>query len=220
MTDWYRDGYPECLFTIMADHLGAPGVARIFASIGICSPPTEWKQAAAARFPFSALGDVTRSRTLPDMAQPLPRRVYGYAEWMFCDGNLGEANYISGSRLRENGQFGGRAWRHTWLRASRLPNNPHIDHNWCAEFALLCEACEAAISAGFARSLEDAASVSGRLRLLVSTTPCLSCTCAFQQFRLCFPKVTIEFAQLRPWAVPGTYGGAPSTKAMAASDEL
>merc|ERR1711959_419787 len=59
------------------------------------------------------------------------------------------------------------------------------------------------------KSAQGAASVIGVLRLLVSTTPCLSCTCAFQQFRLLLPNIRVEFAQLKPWEVPGTYGGAP-----------
>lgn len=208
---WHSGGYPECLAQLMADHLGARGVARIFAAIGLVAPEAPWLERAAARFPYSGLGDVSRSRRERDFEKPTPRRVYGYAEWELSVPHCKVV--VHGARLRENGYIGRPL--PNWLRASQLPNNPHIDHKNCSEFQLLSEAIEQVIAGGLASSLVEAAAVRGVLRLLISTTPCLSCTCAFQQFRLLFPLVRVEFAQLRPWDVPGTYGGAPQEQVEA-----
>jgi len=219
---WHLDGYPQALRELAADHLGAVGTARILEHLGVESCDEEFLVRARALFPYSVLGDVARSWDPRACAKPTARRVYGYAEWeLMRSAAVGGAalprpgQALSGHLLRENGYVGRITWRNTWLRPSQLPNNPHIDHTYCSEFQIMSEICEGVILEGLASTISEAKCITGWMQLLISTTPCLSCTCAFQQFRLIFPGVTVRFAQLRPWEVKGSYGGAPQEQAEA-----
>jgi len=214
--DWHRVGYPQSLRDLAADHLGAIASKRIFAQMDILEPGTDFLTRAGALFPYSERGgeDVARSRDATVCARPTCRRVYAYCEWELSSPDV-HGGPLRGHVLRENGYVGYRTWQKGWLRPCQLPNNPHIDHTYCAEFQILSEICDKVSQAGMAEDYAEMRSISGGVRLLVSTTPCLSCVCAFHQFRLIFPDVRVEFGQLRPWEVKGSYGGAPKEQVAA-----
>lgn len=214
LESWRDGGYPRVLTDLEVDHLGAVGSTRILQRLMIKTvPEADFMSRAMTRFPFSDLGDVARSWDSELCNKPTARRAYAYGEW---DLHLYDTSKrppwvapLRGSLLRENGFMGKKPSQRFWLRPSVLPNNPYVDHSYCAEYQVLTEMCELIVEHGLADRLDETPNLSGSVKVLVSTTPCLSCVCVCQQFRLVFTRVEFTFAQLRPWEVEGSYGGAP-----------
>lgn len=122
--------------------------------------------------------------------------------------------------LREHGFQGLRMWQKGWLRAVVLPVNVHVDRSVCAEFQVLNELCDLVHQSGLADSMEECHGVGGSVRVLVSTTPCLSCVCAVLQFNLIFPGVHFEFGCVQPWHSEGGPDGAMRETCWTGEHEL
>lgn len=110
--------------------------------------------------------------------------------------------------LREHGFQGLRMWQKGWLKAVTLPVNPNVDRSVCAEFQVLNELCDLVHQSGLSDNVEECCHVSGWAKVLVSTTPCLSCVCAVMQYSLLFPGVRLEFGCVQPWHSEGGADGA------------
>merc|ERR1719253_1236096 len=168
-------------------------------------------------FPRGPSGDFARNRSnMPQLADNTPqqRRIFCYAEYAFqrpaleVGGGTSVGDLVEGRMLREHGFQGLRMWQKGWLKAVTLPVNPNVDRSVCAEFQVLNELCDIVHQHGLADSPEDCHRVRGRVKLLASTTPCLSCVCAALQYDLLFPHVRLEFGCVQPWHSEGGAGGA------------
>merc|ERR1712048_480423 len=79
------------------------------------------------------------------------------------------------------------------LKAAQLPISGLVDRSLCSEFQVLCSVVDTTRSAAVKIGLSLRA-VKGRVRLFVSTAPCVSCLGALRQFQLYMPHVGLEVA--------------------------
>jgi len=197
---WRQGGYPKSLRDLRCDHLGSVGSRLILARLDVKEPDEEFSLRAAGRFPRLPSGDIARSNDPSAAGAPSQRRIFAYAEYEFTPAVLERGDLpISGAMLRENGCQGYRSWQKGWIKASALPINPYVDHSMCAEFQVLSELCDLVHKQGLADDIQESQDVTGWMKMLVSTTPCLSCLCAVQQFCLLFPKVLTRISCIQPW---------------------
>lgn len=197
---WRRGGYPRTLKDLRCDHLGSVGTKFILHHMDVSPPDEEFRLRASGRFPRLPTGELARSNDPSQVGSPSQRRIFAYAEFEFIPAvpDRGDAP-VRGAMLRENGCQGYRSWQKGWLKASTLPINPHVDHSMCAEFQVMNELCDLVNKEGLADDISESQAVGGWMKMLVSTTPCLSCLCAIQQFRLLFPQVRAEVSCIQPW---------------------
>eukprot|EP00746_Dinoflagellata_sp_MGD_P155656 gnl/MRDRNA2_/MRDRNA2_85486_c0_seq3.p1 gnl/MRDRNA2_/MRDRNA2_85486_c0~~gnl/MRDRNA2_/MRDRNA2_85486_c0_seq3.p1 ORF type:complete len:538 (+),score=86.77 gnl/MRDRNA2_/MRDRNA2_85486_c0_seq3:199-1812(+) len=197
---WRRGGYPKALKDLRCDHLGSIGTKFILHHMDVPPPDEEFRLRASGRFPRLPTGELARSNDPSQKGAPSQRRIFAYAEFEFTPAvpDRGDAP-VRGAMLRENGCQGYRSWQKGWLKASTLPINPHVDHSMCAEFQVMNELSDLVHKEGLADDISESQAVGGWMKMLVSTTPCLSCLCAIQQFRLLFPQVRAEVSCIQPW---------------------
>lgn len=129
-------------------------------------------------------------------------RILVYAEYV-CELKVdvfsprGPPRCIEGTLLRENGLDSERrktAVRPRWLRAITLPINRFVERELCAEFQLLealCEIISSALPGGLAGCASGREAATGEVRVLISSSSCLSCVAAFRQFQLLWPRMLL-----------------------------
>uniref|UniRef100_A0A7S4UBC5 Uncharacterized protein n=1 Tax=Alexandrium monilatum TaxID=311494 RepID=A0A7S4UBC5_9DINO len=212
--DQWRQGVDMSgLKDVRVDHLGSVGTRLMLDRAGVPAPVEAFVVRATSTFPRGPSGDFSRRRSSqPLLADNTPqqRRIFAYAEYHLHQSMApeGPPGPVEGRMLREHGFQGLRMWQKGWLRALTLPVNAHVDRSVCAEFQVLNELCDLAHQSGLADSMEECRGVGGSVRVLVSTTPCLSCVCAVLQFALLFPAVRFEFGCVQPWHSEGGPDGA------------
>lgn len=213
LAEWRRGVDFRHLKDIRIDHLGSVGTRLMLERVRIPSPDEEFVARASATFPRGPSGDFSRCRSgAPSIADNVPqqRRIFAYAEYVFHTQGSPETEHVRGRMLREHGFQGLRMWQKGWLRAITLPVNMSVDRSVCAEFQVLNELCDLAHQQGLADSMDDCCLVHGSVKVLVSTTPCLSCVCAVLQYTALFPKLFVEFGCVQPWHAAGGSDGALS----------
>mmetsp|Transcript_7423 Transcript_7423/g.12096 ORF Transcript_7423/g.12096 Transcript_7423/m.12096 type:complete len:466 (-) Transcript_7423:29-1426(-) len=207
---WRRGVDLRNLKDVRIDHLGSVGTHLVLTKVGVPRPDHHFIDRAAATFPRGPSGDFSRRRSgAPHLADNTPqqRRIFAYAEYQFV-GSLGMSDYVEGRMLREHGFQGLRMWQKGWLKAVTLPVNPNVDRSVCAEFQVFNELCDLVHQRGLSDSMEECSNVFGKVAVLVSTTPCLSCVCAMMQYSLLFPHVQLEVGCVQPWHAVGGAAGA------------
>lgn len=196
LEQWRRGADLRSLKDIRIDHLGSVGTRLMLEKVRIQSPDDSFIIRASSTFPSARADNI-----------PQQRRIFAYSEYAFCDLDR-DTELVEGRMLREHGFQGLRMWQKGWLRATTLPVNHHVDRSVCAEFQVFNELCDLVHQHGLADSMRDCGGVSGSVRVLVSTTPCLSCICAVLQFSLLFPNVILKFGCVQPWHSEGGADGA------------
>jgi len=232
LDQWRRGVDLRGLKDVRVDHLGSVGTRLMLGKAKIPPPDEDFIARASASFPRGPSGDFSRRRSsMPQLADNTPqqRRIFAYAEFAFerpgaLEGQGSPRAPVEGRMLREHGFQGLRMWQKGWLKAVTLPVNAHVDRSVCAEFQVLNELCDLVHQSGLADSMEECHWVLGLARVLVSTTPCLSCVCAVLQYSLLFPKVRLEFGCVQPWHSEGGANGAmreaPWTEGSGGSERL
>jgi len=231
LSGWRRGPDLRSLREVRVDHLGSVGTRLMLDRLNVSVPDDVFIESASAKFPRMASGEISRSRVgMPAALENTPhqRRIFCYAEYEFfgtqaplerCEGDHSSPALkcqltstvlqpLRGRMMREHGFQGLRMWQKGWLRALSLPVNPHVDRSVCAEFQVLNEMCDFVNQHGLADDPDDCRNVSGSVKVLVSTTPCLSCVCAVKQFSLLFPHVSVQFGCIQPWHTQGGADGA------------
>eukprot|EP00438_Fugacium_kawagutii_P015065 Skav200432 [mRNA] locus=scaffold578:85572:87562:- [translate_table: standard] len=168
---------------VRVDNFGAWGTRHIFQQMCLEEPGPDF--ISRAKDAILKAGEEAREGVLAGAAL-VHRRVFAYGEYFLQVPNRSEA--ISGSMARENGRRD-REHRSALIRPLASPISGLVDRGLCSEFQILAKLVDSVVD-----SIDDPQllrSVTGHIRLFVSTSPCVSCLWALRQCQLYLPRVNL-----------------------------
>lgn len=181
---------------IRVDNFGAWGTRHVFQQMGLASPTQDFLDRAQGEIlqAGAAVGadEGDARQGVLSGAALVHRRVFSYGEYEFeVRGSQGRA--LTGAMVKENGRRD-RSFdpRSSMLKPLTSPISGLVDRSLCSEFQLLAIALDAAQGAAGAQRV--ASSITGCVRLFVSTSPCVSCLWVLRQCQIYMPEVKIEVA--------------------------
>jgi len=199
---------------VRIDNFGAWGTRLVLERIGFREPPPDFVERALRqiRLGLGSVGAGADDRRTADAEGALAgtalvhRRVFSYAEYEVeaTSDDSGSGRLVAGSIIKENGRrdrnaeerlVGGTRTSVTWpaLKPLASPISSLVDRSLCSEFQVLRSMPEEAAMAAAPVKLPPPP-LRGRLRLFVSTAPCVSCIWALRQFQLLHPSMQLEVA--------------------------
>jgi len=187
------------LAALQVDNLGAVGSRSVLEKLGIGPVPLAFESVAEERIaerlaagpPPSLLGGPAAAERVRVQSELVHRRVFGFATFRF---EFEGVVILEGDALNENGAKSFRGGASRWLQPTNLSINRWVERVLCAEFQLVAEICDR-LDTAMRGGMEDPMRrlcVTGSLRLLTSTSPCLSCLSMLRQMQLLLPSLTLE----------------------------
>jgi len=193
--------FTQFVHGIRVDNFGAWGTRYVFRRMNFAEPPSEFCERAAQQILQNLGGAGDENQKGREVVNALSgaalvhRRVFSYAEYdMEVPGHSGVTVPLAGSITKENGRrdsggSGGSGSGGLPLRALASPISGLVDRSLCSEHQVL-----AAIGELLGQATGGGASQAacGRVRLFISTAPCVSCIWTLRQFQLLLPRMTVE----------------------------
>lgn len=197
---------------VRIDNFGAWGTRFVLERIGFMEPPPDFIERALRqiRLGLGSAGTSMEDRRSAEAESALAgtalvhRRVFSYAEYEIeaTSSEAGSGRLVAGSIIKENGRRehqerpvgnSGASWTWPALKPLASPISGLVDRGLCSEFQVLRAIPEEAAAVAAPVQLPPPP-LRGRLRLFVSTAPCVSCIWAMRQFHLLHPSMRLEVA--------------------------
>jgi len=199
---------------VRIDNFGAWGTRFVLERIGFMEPPPDFVERALRqiRLGLGSAGTCSEDRRIAEAESALAgtalvhRRVFSYAEYEVeaTNDDVGSGRLVAGSIIKENGRRdrnaedrlvgnSGASWTWPALKPLSSPISGLVDRGLCSEFQVLRAIPEEAATVAAPVKLPPPP-LRGRLRLFVSTAPCVSCIWAMRQFQLLHPSMRLEVA--------------------------